>query len=136
MVESSQRGDPNAVYALGHNRRERTAAAAGRRAGTEEHDGVGPGESGAIDTAVPDPATLDREDLQALPSKQQAHFAALLQAEKAIAGSAIAGIHLPDRAATLARPNKRSRRPSRPKSTSIPAAESGQAPRPGERSET
>jgi hypothetical protein len=55
----------------------------------------------AIDTALPDPATLDREHLEALSSSQQAHFAALLRAEKAIAGSAMAGIRLPDRPATL-----------------------------------
>ncbi len=55
----------------------------------------------AIDTALPNPATLDREHLRALTSNQQAHFAALFQAEKAIAGSAIAGIRQPDRAATL-----------------------------------
>jgi conjugative relaxase-like TrwC/TraI family protein len=55
----------------------------------------------AIDTALPDPATLNRDRLQALPSRHQAHFAALVRAEKAIAGSAIAGIRLPDRAATL-----------------------------------
>ena len=55
----------------------------------------------AIDTALPDPATLTRERFQALPSDQQARFAALLHAETAIAGDAIAGICLPDRAATL-----------------------------------
>jgi hypothetical protein len=55
----------------------------------------------AIDTALPNPGTLGREHLQALTSKQQAHFAALFQAEKAIAGSAVAGIRVPDRAATL-----------------------------------
>jgi hypothetical protein len=55
----------------------------------------------AIDTALPNPGTLGREHLQALTSRQQAHFAALFQAEKTIAGSAVAGIRLPDRAATL-----------------------------------
>ena len=55
----------------------------------------------AIDTALPDLGTLDRERLHALPSKQLAHFAALFQAEKAIAGSAIAGIRLPDRVAIV-----------------------------------
>jgi hypothetical protein len=53
----------------------------------------------AIDTALTVPATHDRE--HPLPSSQQARFAALLQTEKAIAGSAIAGIRLPDRAAIL-----------------------------------
>ena len=55
----------------------------------------------ALDTALPDPATLTRERFQALPSDQQARFAALLHAETAMAGDAIAGIGLPDRAATL-----------------------------------
>jgi hypothetical protein len=55
----------------------------------------------AIDTALPDLTALDREMLQALSSGQQAHFAALFQAEKSIAGSAIVGIRLPDRAAAL-----------------------------------
>src|SRR5262249_34040445 len=55
----------------------------------------------AIDTALPDLSALNKRGFDALPSHQQAHFAALFQAEKAIAGSAIAGIRLPDRAATL-----------------------------------
>ena len=55
----------------------------------------------AIDTGLPDRATLTRERFQALPPDQQARFAALLHAETAIAGHAIAGIRLPDRAATL-----------------------------------
>jgi hypothetical protein len=55
----------------------------------------------AMDTALPDPATLTREQFQALPSDQQAGVTALLHAETFIAGSAIVGIGLPDRAATL-----------------------------------
>jgi hypothetical protein len=55
----------------------------------------------AIDTALPDPATLNRECFQALAPDRRARLAALLHAETAIAGNAIAGIHLPDRAATL-----------------------------------
>ena len=55
----------------------------------------------AIDTALPDPATLTPERFQALPSDQQAHFAAILHAETAIAADAIVGTGLPDRAATL-----------------------------------
>jgi conjugative relaxase-like TrwC/TraI family protein len=55
----------------------------------------------AIDTALPDRATLTRESFQALPSDQQARFAALLHAETTISGDAIMGIGLPDRAATL-----------------------------------
>jgi hypothetical protein len=55
----------------------------------------------AIDTALPSLASLTRERLQGLPSDQQAHFAALLHAETAMAGDAITGICLPDRAATL-----------------------------------
>jgi conjugative relaxase-like TrwC/TraI family protein len=56
----------------------------------------------AIDTALPDRATLARESFQALPSDQQARFAGLLHAETTISGAAIMGIGLPDRAATLA----------------------------------
>ena len=55
----------------------------------------------AIDTGLPDRATLSRERFQALPSDQQARFAALLHAETAVAGEAIVGIFMPDRAATL-----------------------------------
>jgi hypothetical protein len=55
----------------------------------------------AIDTALPDPQTVTREQLQELPKAQQARVAALLHAETAIAGDAIVGICLPDRAATL-----------------------------------
>jgi hypothetical protein len=55
----------------------------------------------ALDTALPHPTTLTREHFQALPSDQQARLAALLQAETALAGDAVAGIGLPDRAATL-----------------------------------
>jgi conjugative relaxase-like TrwC/TraI family protein len=55
----------------------------------------------AIDSLVPDPASLAREDFQALPEQQQARVVSLLHAEMAIAGHAIAGIRLPDRAATL-----------------------------------
>jgi conjugative relaxase-like TrwC/TraI family protein len=55
----------------------------------------------AIDTALPDPGTLDRDRFQALPKDQQTRLAALSHAEQAIRGAAIAGIRLPDRAATL-----------------------------------
>jgi hypothetical protein len=55
----------------------------------------------AIDTSLPSRQTLTREQLQALPSEQQARVAALLHAETALAGDAIMGICLPERAATL-----------------------------------
>ena len=55
----------------------------------------------AIDTALPNPASLTRDLFQALPSDQQARVAALLRAETALAGNAITGVGLPDRAATL-----------------------------------
>jgi conjugative relaxase-like TrwC/TraI family protein len=55
----------------------------------------------AIDTAIPDPATLNRDRFQALPQPQQARVVALLHAETAIAGGALAGLRLSDRAATL-----------------------------------
>jgi conjugative relaxase-like TrwC/TraI family protein len=55
----------------------------------------------AIDTALPDPDTLNRPGFQALPPHQRARFRALVCAEKAIAGHAAAGIGLPERAATL-----------------------------------
>jgi conjugative relaxase-like TrwC/TraI family protein len=55
----------------------------------------------AIDTALPDPATLNRDRFQALPQDQQTRLAALFRAEAVIGGAAIAGISLPDRAATL-----------------------------------
>jgi hypothetical protein len=55
----------------------------------------------AVDTALPSVASLTRERLQGLPSDQQARVAALLHAETAVAGDAIAGICLPERAATL-----------------------------------
>jgi conjugative relaxase-like TrwC/TraI family protein len=55
----------------------------------------------AIDTALPNPADLTRESFRALPSDQQARLAAVLHAETAIAGNAIVGVRLPDRAATL-----------------------------------
>jgi hypothetical protein len=55
----------------------------------------------AIDTSLPDLATVTRERFQALPSDQQARLAALLYAETALAGDAVVGIGLPDRAATL-----------------------------------
>jgi hypothetical protein len=55
----------------------------------------------AIDSALPDRATLTWEHFQTLPPDQQACFAALLRAETAIAGNAIVGVHLPNRAATL-----------------------------------
>jgi hypothetical protein len=55
----------------------------------------------ALDTALPDPTALTRQRFQALPSDQQARVAALLHAESALAGNAIVGIGLPDRAATL-----------------------------------
>jgi conjugative relaxase-like TrwC/TraI family protein len=55
----------------------------------------------AIDTALPDPATLNRDRFHALPKDQQTRLAALAHAQEAIGGGAIAGIRLPDRAATL-----------------------------------
>jgi conjugative relaxase-like TrwC/TraI family protein len=55
----------------------------------------------ALDTALPDPSALTREAFQALPADQQARIAALLHVETALAGDAMAGIGLPDRAATL-----------------------------------
>jgi hypothetical protein len=55
----------------------------------------------ALDTALPEPTTLARERFQALPSGQQARVAALLHAETALAGDAVGGIGLPDRAASL-----------------------------------
>jgi hypothetical protein len=55
----------------------------------------------ALDTALPQPTTLTRENFQALRSDQQARVAALLHAETALAGDAVVGIGLPDRAATL-----------------------------------
>jgi conjugative relaxase-like TrwC/TraI family protein len=55
----------------------------------------------AIDTALPDPASLDRDRYQALPKDQQTRLAALFNAEQAIGAAAINGIGLPDRAATL-----------------------------------
>jgi hypothetical protein len=55
----------------------------------------------ALDTAMPHATTLTRENFQALPSNLQARIAALLHAETALAGDAVAGIGLPDRAATL-----------------------------------
>ena len=57
----------------------------------------------ALDTALPDWYTLTREQLQALSQDQQARVAALVHAETAIAGQAITGISLPDRAATFDR---------------------------------
>jgi hypothetical protein len=55
----------------------------------------------ALDTGLPQPTTLTPEKFQALPSDQQARVAALLHADTAIAGDAVVGIVLPDRAATL-----------------------------------
>jgi hypothetical protein len=55
----------------------------------------------ALDAACPHPTTLTSERFQALPSDQQARIAALRHAETALAGDAVAGIGLPDRAATL-----------------------------------
>jgi hypothetical protein len=55
----------------------------------------------ALDTALPQPTSLTRENFQALPSDQQARIAALLHAETALAGDALVSIGLPDRAATL-----------------------------------
>jgi hypothetical protein len=55
----------------------------------------------AIDTALPARATLTREQFQDLTSDQQGRVAALLHAQTALAGDAIVGIGLPDRAATL-----------------------------------
>jgi conjugative relaxase-like TrwC/TraI family protein len=55
----------------------------------------------AIDTALPDPATLDSDRFQALPTNQKARLTALFYAEQAIGAAAVPGIGLPDRAATL-----------------------------------
>ena len=55
----------------------------------------------AFDTALPDPSALTREAFEALPADQQARIAALLHVETAVAGDAVAGRGLPDRAATL-----------------------------------
>jgi hypothetical protein len=55
----------------------------------------------AIDTTLPDPATLSASRFQELPHHQQARLVARFHAEQAIAGQAIAAIRLPDRAATL-----------------------------------
>jgi conjugative relaxase-like TrwC/TraI family protein len=55
----------------------------------------------AIDTALPDPATLDRDRYRALPKDQQTRLAALFRAEEAIGAAAVTGVCLPDRAATL-----------------------------------
>jgi hypothetical protein len=55
----------------------------------------------AIDVALPDPATFNRDRFQALPPDQQTRLAAVVRAEQAIGAAAIAGIGLPDRAATL-----------------------------------
>ncbi len=55
----------------------------------------------ALDTALPQPTTLTRENFQALRSDQQARVAALLHAKTAFAGDAVVGIGLPDRAAGL-----------------------------------
>jgi hypothetical protein len=59
------------------------------------------GGSGAAVLGLEGAVTLSRERFQALPSDQQARVAALLHAETAMAGEPIAGICLPDRAATL-----------------------------------
>jgi hypothetical protein len=55
----------------------------------------------AIDTALPEVATLNRDRYQALSQDQQARLAAIVHAQEGIGGAAIAGIRLPDRAATL-----------------------------------
>jgi hypothetical protein len=55
----------------------------------------------ALDTALPQPTSLTRERFQALSSDQQARVASLLHAETALAGDAVVGIGLPDRAASL-----------------------------------
>jgi hypothetical protein len=55
----------------------------------------------ALDTALPQPASLTRENFQALSSDQQARVVALLHAETAMEGDAVVGIGLPDRAASL-----------------------------------
>jgi hypothetical protein len=55
----------------------------------------------ALDTPLTDRVTLTREGLQALSSEEQTRVAALFHAETALAGDAIIGIGLPDRAATL-----------------------------------
>src|SRR5262249_34266790 len=55
----------------------------------------------ALDTALPHPTALTGEYFQELLADQQARVAALLHAETALAGHAVVGIGLPDRAATL-----------------------------------
>jgi conjugative relaxase-like TrwC/TraI family protein len=55
----------------------------------------------ALDSVLPVRQALTREQFQALPKAQQARVAALFHAETALAGDAIAGICLPDRAAAL-----------------------------------
>jgi hypothetical protein len=55
----------------------------------------------ALDSALTARQTLTREQVQALPEEQQARLAALFHAETALAGEAIVGIGLPDRAATV-----------------------------------
>jgi hypothetical protein len=55
----------------------------------------------AIDTALPDPATLNPDRFKALPQDHQARLSAVVHAQEDIAGAAIAGIRLPDRAAAL-----------------------------------
>jgi hypothetical protein len=55
----------------------------------------------AIDTALPEVATLNRNRFQALPEDQQTRLAALFLAEQALGGAATTGVRLPNRAATL-----------------------------------
>jgi hypothetical protein len=55
----------------------------------------------ALDAALAQPSSLTREGFRALCSDQQARVAALLHAETALAGDAVAGMGLPDRAASL-----------------------------------
>jgi hypothetical protein len=55
----------------------------------------------AIDSALPEVASLNRDRFQALPQDQQTRLAALFHAQEAIGSAAITGIRLPDRAATL-----------------------------------
>jgi hypothetical protein len=88
----------------------------------------------ALDAPLTDGVTLTRESVQALPPDQQAHLAALLHAETALAGDAIMGISLPDRAATLGQAEDVLARAGKPGLIWRPVAVSGRPPRRVERS--
>ena len=90
----------------------------------------------AIDAALPDPATLTRELFHALPSDQQARLAALFQVETAIAGDAIIGIGLPDRAAALGQAKPLWPKPAKPVLKLKQAGAAGRPPRRVGRSRT